>query len=122
MKYSKIVQGKFIERPNRFIAYVDVDGEVCKCHVKNTGRCKEILVPGARVYLEDFSEDMKNRKLRYSLIGVKKVCDSDPQTVADIRGGRDKAIMALFGRCMKELKGNCDPQVLRKALMDYING
>ncbi len=53
---------------------------------------------------------------------VKKVCDSDPQTVADIRGGRDKAIMALFGRCMKELKGNCDPQVLRKALMDYING
>ena len=76
MKYKKIIEAKFINRPNRFIAEVEVNGEFVISHVKNTGRCKEILVPGARVYLEDFSEDMKNRKLRYSLIGVKKVCDS----------------------------------------------
>ena len=42
MKYNKITQGKFIERPNRFIAYVDIDGKIEKCHVKNTGRCKEL--------------------------------------------------------------------------------
>lgn len=70
MKYRKIVEGKFIERPNRFIAYVDVDGEVCKCHVKNTGRCKELLIPGVRVFLEE--GDNPNRKTKYSLVGVMK--------------------------------------------------
>ena len=53
MHYDKIVKGKFIERPNRFIAYVDIDGKTEKCHVKNTGRCKELLIPGATVYLEE---------------------------------------------------------------------
>jgi len=73
MKYEKIVKGKFIERPNRFIAYVEIDGKVHKTHVKNTGRCKELLVPGATVYLEDFEGRMSTRKLRYSLIGVEKI-------------------------------------------------
>ncbi|MBE5843426.1 MAG: DNA/RNA nuclease SfsA [Butyrivibrio sp.] len=52
MKYQSITPAIFIYRPNRFIANVDIDGEVAVVHVKNTGRCKELLIPGAKVYLE----------------------------------------------------------------------
>ena len=52
MEYKNIVDGKFISRPNRFIAYVEIDGKEEICHVKNTGRRKELLVPGAQVFLE----------------------------------------------------------------------
>ncbi len=72
MKYEKIIKGKFIDRPNRFIALVEVEGEAVKAHVKNTGRCRELLVPGAAVYLEDFEGRMGGRKMRYSLVGVEK--------------------------------------------------
>ena len=72
MKYDKICKGKFIERPNRFVAVVEIDGKKEKAHVKNTGRCRELLVPGASVYLEDFDGRMGTRKMRYSLIGVEK--------------------------------------------------
>lgn len=72
MKYDNICKGKFIERPNRFIAVVEIDGKTEKAHVKNTGRCKELLVPGATVYLEDFYGRMGTRKMRYSLTGVEK--------------------------------------------------
>ena len=58
MKYTNIKTGKFIDRPNRFIATVEVDGSVEKAHVKNTGRCRELLVPGAQIYLEDFEGRM----------------------------------------------------------------
>lgn len=70
MKYNKIVKGKFIERPNRFIAYCDIDGNVEKVHVKNTGRCKELLIEGCTVYLEE--SDNPNRKTKYSLVVVEK--------------------------------------------------
>lgn len=72
MKYENIVKAKFISRPNRFIARVEIDGEEVISHVKNTGRCRELLVPGATVYLEDFRGRMGSRKLRYSLIAVEK--------------------------------------------------
>ena len=52
MKYENIKEGIFIERPNRFIAYVEIDGNPEKVHVKNTGRCKELHRKGVRVYLE----------------------------------------------------------------------
>ena len=52
MKYSKVSIGRFLERPNRFIARVELDGEMQVCHVKNTGRCRELLVRGATGYLE----------------------------------------------------------------------
>ena len=52
MKYNNIKEALFLERPNRFIAYALLDGEKVKCHVKNTGRCKELLVPDAKVYLQ----------------------------------------------------------------------
>lgn len=70
MKYKKMVEAKFIERPNRFVAYCDINGEVEKVHVKNTGRCKELLTPGCTVYLEE--SDNLSRKTKYSLISVMK--------------------------------------------------
>ena len=51
---------------------------------------------------------------------VKAVVEGDPKAVADYKGGKEKALMSLFGKCMKELKGNCDPQVLKSVLVDYI--
>ena len=75
MRYEKIVKARFISRPNRFIAKVDIDGQETVAHVKNTGRCKGLLVPDATVYLEDFTGNMRSRKLAYSIISVEKVCD-----------------------------------------------
>lgn len=74
MKYDKIVKAIFIERPNRFIARVKIDGSeaVESVHVKNTGRCRELLLRGAEVILEDCIEKNPNRKTRYDLIAVKK--------------------------------------------------
>jgi len=70
MKYYNIKTGKFISRPNRFIAIVEIDGREEICHVKNTGRCKELLLPGARVFLQEF--DTEKRKTKYDLIAVYK--------------------------------------------------
>lgn len=70
MRYDNCLKGVFIERPNRFIAYVDVDGEVETCHVKNTGRCRELLIPGASVWLEE--KPAENRKTKYDLVAVEK--------------------------------------------------
>ena len=73
MRYEEITEAKFIERENRFVAKAALpDGEICRVHVKNTGRCRELLVPGNTVYLEDFHGRMGNRKMRYSLVAVKK--------------------------------------------------
>jgi aspartyl-tRNA(Asn)/glutamyl-tRNA(Gln) amidotransferase subunit B len=52
---------------------------------------------------------------------VKKVVESDPKSVSDFKGGKEKALMALFGKCMKELKGNCDPQQLKVILLECVN-
>ena len=70
MKYDKIVEAFFIERPNRFIVRVKIDGaeEVELVHVKNTGRCRELLLSGAEVILEDCIEKNPNRKTRYDMI------------------------------------------------------
>ncbi len=68
MKYKRIEQAKFISRPNRFIAKVMVDGREETVHVKNTGRCKELLLPDATVYLE--KSDNPNRKTLYDLVAV----------------------------------------------------
>ena len=70
MKYKNVVVGKFVDRPNRFIAHVEIDGQVETVHVKNTGRCKELLLPGVKVILE--VSDNPNRKTKYDLIAVYK--------------------------------------------------
>lgn len=74
MQYCDIVSATFLERLNRFIAKVLHNGEEKMVHVKNTGRCRELLIPGATVYLEDFTTRMGERKLAYSLIAVEKSC------------------------------------------------
>ena len=70
MKYREIVDGIFLDRPNRFIAHVGVNGTVETVHVKNTGRCKELLLPGAAVRLE--VSDNPKRKTKYDLVAVRK--------------------------------------------------
>lgn len=73
MNYMHTVLGRFIERPNRFIAHVSVNGQPVICHVKNTGRCRELLIPGCLVVLE-FHPDAKKtgRKTEFDLIAVYK--------------------------------------------------
>ena len=70
MKYSNIYPATFISRPNRFIAKVEVDGVTETVHVKNTGRCKELLIPGAKVMLE--KSNNPDRKTAYDLVVVYK--------------------------------------------------
>ena len=70
MQYSKMVPGVFLARPNRFIAHIEIDGSVEICHVKNTGRCRELLPVGATVWCLD--ADSPTRKTRYDLIAVQK--------------------------------------------------
>ena len=70
VQYGKTVRGTFLSRPNRFIAQVEVDGKVETVHVKNTGRCREILIPGTSVVLEDSGNP--SRKTRYDLIAAYK--------------------------------------------------
>lgn len=70
MKYNDIIEANFIERPNRFIAYVDIAGERTKVHVKNTGRCRELLRDNAPVYLEKSGNP--DRSTAYDLVAVEK--------------------------------------------------
>ncbi len=70
MRYNAMTAGIFRARPNRFIAYVEIDGREEVCHVKNTGRCRELLVPGVRVWCE--RSQNPSRKTKYDLIAVER--------------------------------------------------
>ena len=70
MHYKSVVSGRFLSRPNRFIAHIEIGGKEEICHVKNTGRCRELLQPGCTVYCLDAQSP--NRKTRYDLIAVQK--------------------------------------------------
>lgn len=70
MRYDNITKAIFRERPNRFIAEVEICGKMERVHVKNTGRCKELLIPGSEVYLTE--PGTPNRKTRYDLVAVRK--------------------------------------------------
>ena len=85
MRYGRVIEGVFLERPNRFIAYCDIDGNREKVHVKNTGRCKELLVPGAKVYLS--VSDNPERSTKWDLIAVMKgdrLINMDSQVPNDV--------------------------------------
>ena len=92
MKYRNIIEGTFLQRPNRFIAHVEIEGRDEVVHVKNTGRCKELLVPGCRVYLS--VSDNPARKTKYDLVAVEKkredgsfvLINMDSQIVNDVAG------------------------------------
>lgn len=89
MKYSNIVKGIFKDRPNRFIANVVIDGKIERVHVKNTGRCKELLIPDSTVFLQ--KSDNPSRSTNYDLISVIKktrcgdiLINMDSQVVNDV--------------------------------------
>ena len=92
MKYRNIIDGIFLSRPNRFIAHVEINGSEEVVHVKNTGRCKELLVPGCRVFLS--VSDNPVRKTKYDLVAVEKkredgstvLINMDSQIVNDVAG------------------------------------
>lgn len=70
MRYDNMIPGVFISRPNRFIAHIEIEGQVQVCHVKNTGRCRELLPRGAKVWCQQF--DDPKRKTKFDLITVEK--------------------------------------------------
>ena len=81
MKYDSVVPATFISRPNRFIAHVKLENssqnDIEVVHVKNTGRCKELLISGCRVYLE--KSENPNRKTKFDLIAVEKIYPENPE-------------------------------------------
>ena len=70
MKYDNITRAVFLSRPNRFIAEVEIGGQREKVHVKNTGRCRELLIPGSEVWLT--APGTAGRKTKYDLVAVRK--------------------------------------------------
>lgn len=70
MIYNDIQKAIFQDRPNRFVAHVQLDGRIVVCHVKNTGRCRELLIPGAEIYVQH--REQPERKTAYDLIAVRK--------------------------------------------------
>ena len=70
MNYHNIFPGEFLERLNRFVALVKINGHIQEVHVKNTGRCKELLIPGSKIFLE--KSNNPNRKTKYSIISIYK--------------------------------------------------
>ena len=105
MKYEKIVEGKFISRPNRFIAYVEIDGREEIAHVKNTGRCKELLTPGATVYLE--VSPNPQRKTKFDLVAVYK---GDTLVNMDSQAPNKVALEFLKESGMFSLKAKFKPE------------
>ena len=121
MKYKKIVPAKFISRPNRFVAQVLLNGEEVFVHVKNTGRCRELLVHDSVVYLEDFSYRQGKRKLLYDLIAVKKgdlLINMDSQAPNKVAGeALESGIIKLSG--MSELTISCPEKVYGDSRFDF---
>ncbi len=97
MTYSNVREGVFISRPNRFIAKVELDGREETVHVKNTGRCRELLIPGCRVVVQQSTNP--SRKTAYDLIAVYKE-----------RTGKPPLLI------------NMDSQAPNKAALEWIKG
>lgn len=96
MQYHTIISGKFVARPNRFIAHVETAAGLQICHVKNTGRCRELLTPNATVYLEQAQNP--NRKTKYDLIAVEK-----GDTLINMDAQAPNAVFLEFARSGKFL-------------------
>lgn len=97
MKYKSIVKAKFLSRPNRFIAQVEIEGVEHTVHVKNTGRCRELLREGVNVYLEKSSNP--NRKTAFDLVAVEK-----------LREGKESLLV------------NMDSQIPNSVAYEWLNG
>ena len=82
MRYEGVSRGRFLKRPNRFLADVETDGRVLRCHVKNTGRLRELLIPGAPVWIQ--TKDAPGRKTGWDLISVGKETDGGSLSIVNI--------------------------------------
>lgn len=100
MTYQNIHTGRFLARPNRFIAQVEVDGREETVHVKNTGRCRELLVPGCTVYLEGSANP--RRKTKYDLVAVEKARPGLPPLLINMDA---QAPNKVFGEWMAAGRG-----------------
>lgn len=101
MRYGKVLPGVFLERPNRFIAQVELSGRAETCHVKNTGRCRELLIPGARVYVEESGNPA--RKTKYDLIAVEKQTETGPLLINMDSQAPNKAAAEVLPRLLPGL-------------------
>lgn len=90
MKYNQVIEGVFIDRPNRFVARVKINNDIETVHVKNTGRCRELLIPGSRVFLSKALNP--NRKTAYDLISVYK------EDALGVEGGEPILVNILHSR------------------------
>lgn len=106
MKYNKVIKGCFISRPNRFIAKVNINGATETVHVKNTGRCSELLVPGCVVYLSE--SDNVLRKTKYDLIAVEKERENKSSLLINMDSQIPNYVAEeflnktdIFGKCFK---------------------
>lgn len=100
MTYQDIHAARFLARPNRFIAQTEMDGRVETVHVKNTGRCKELLVPGCTVYLEGSANPQ--RKTKFDLVAVEKVRPGQPPLLINMDS---QAPNRVFGEWMAAGQG-----------------
>lgn len=98
MEYGKMREARFLRRINRFTAFVELDGQEEMVHVKNTGRCRELLIEGARVFLEEAEKE--GRKTKYSLIAVYK---GDTLVNMDSQAPNQMAAEALAEGKIKEI-------------------
>lgn len=114
MKYNHIVPAQFLERPNRFVAHVLIDGRPETVHVKNTGRCRELLTKGARVYLE--KSDNPKRKTLYDLVAVEKPL---PEKKQSGKKGQSKAILQTAEDCLVKMI-NMDSQAPNKVVEEWL--
>lgn len=115
MQYTNVMAGRFIARPNRFIAHVEIAGQEEIVHVKNTGRCKELLMPGVTVYVQHFPEG--KRKTKYDLIAVEKVVESLP-----VHGVAEKSgvVHSTPTNKKRTLLINMDSQAPNKVVQEWL--
>lgn len=97
MRYEYILPAIFLDRPNRFIAHAELNGETVVCHVKNTGRCRELLVPGCTVYLQDHGENT-SRRTRYDLIAVEKLRPGAPPLLVNMDSQAPNKVFAEWAK------------------------
>ena len=114
MKYNRIVSGTFLQRPNRFIAHVRINGKEEICHVKNTGRCHELLVPGCTVYCA--VSDNPQRKTKYDLIAVEKIIDNHTRSSKDKTSAVTIAEQPEAFRVHPASDNHSDPSKTRKSV------
>lgn len=121
MIYKHIVFAKFISRPNRFIAYADIQGKVVTCHVKNTGRCKELLLPGCDIILEHHPDAvLTGRKTEYSLIQVYKQTDRGRELInMDSQAPNQVAFQWLSQGGLPDISGLCREVAYGDSRLDF---